>query len=261
VLADLDRAGVRTLLKRHDQIDVVIPRGSPTLIDFCQLTSTMPVIASSGGVNHLYVDVSADLAQAAAIIVDSKLDEPTACNTVEMVLAHQEIAAALVRELVAAGRTFPFPWVVRVDPLLVNGELGDGAQFGRTGPDRLELSELGRHDLGREFLDRSLGVLAVPGLTAAAKHIRNYGSRHTEGIAAQDPEVIAQFLSQVDAAALIVNGSLRLHDGPSMGLGPELSISTGRLHVRGPVGLSALMTYTWVIDGAGAVRGIARSRT
>lgn len=254
VLSDVDRAGVRWLLKQHASIDVLIPRGSPTLIEFCQSASTIPVIASGGGVNHLYVDASADLELAARLALDSKLTEPTACNTLEMVLAHEEIAVELTRRIVEAGRGDPVPWVLRVDPRLVEGGRVTGSSFDRRESDTVKVTELGDHDAGREFLDRSLGVRPVTGLTEALGYVRTYGSRHTEGIVAQDPAVIARYLAEVDAAGLVVNGSLRLHDGPTMGLGAELSIGTGRLHVRGPVNLSALLTYSWVIEGHGMTR-------
>lgn len=225
VVEDHDRRVVRELLKRHDVVDALIPRGSPSLIDYCLSASTIPVIASGGGVNHLYVDRSARVDLAAAIALDSKLPEPTACNTLEMVLAHEDVADALIAELAAVRDD----WTLKID--------------------------LEPHDYGREFLDRTIALHRVSDVDAAVAHIRTYGSGHTEGIVAEDRAVVTRFLQAVDAAALVVNGSLRLHDGPTMALGPEVSISTGRLHVRGPVGLSALLTYSWVIEGEGALRG------
>ncbi|BCJ67435.1 glutamate-5-semialdehyde dehydrogenase [Polymorphospora rubra] len=244
ILDDTDRRLVRALLKRHDAVDVLIPRGSPSLIDYCLTSSTIPVIASGGGVNHLYVDRSADLELAAAIALDSKLGEPTACNTLELVLAHTEVAAELTAALLRAGADLPEPWLLRLDPRLAGVV---AAAAGR-------VAELADTDDGREFLDRSIGVRPVAGLDEAVAHIRRYGSGHTEGVVAADRAVVDGFLAAVDAAALVVNGSLRLHDGPTMALGPELSISTGRLHVRGPVDLSALLTHSWVIDAEGALR-------
>lgn len=254
VIADGDRALVRHLLKRHDAIDALIPRGSPSLIDYCRTASTIPVIASGGGVNHLYVDDSAALDLAARIALDSKLAEPTACNTLEMVLAHRGVAERLVRRLIHHGERLDEPYTLRLDGTLAGalaGAVEDGADGGR----RTRVRVLDPHDDGREFLDRSIAVRSVAGLDEAVAHIRRHGSRHTEGVVATSPEVVAGFLRAVDAAALVVNGSLRLHDGPTMRLGPEISISTGRLHVRGPVGLSALLTYSWAIDGAGTLRG------
>jgi glutamate-5-semialdehyde dehydrogenase len=233
VLIDDDRRLVRQLLTRHDAIDALIPRGSPSLIEYCRTASHIPVLASGGGVNHVYVDASADVPLAARIALDSKVVEPTACNTLEMVLAHQDIASELVDALLA------HEVKLRVDPTLQR-------------PGTVQLTE---HDDGREFLEPSFGVRPVAGLSQAVAHIRRHGSRHTEGIIARDPSVVRAFLDQVDAAALVVNGSLRLHDGPTMGRGPELSISTGRLHVRGPVDLGALLTYSWVIEGHDTLRG------
>lgn len=243
VLADNDRALLRELLRRHDAIDLLIPRGSPSLIDYCRTASRIPVIASGGGVNHLYVHRSADVDQAARIAVDSKVTEPTACNTLEMVLADAGIAADLARAILRHGGGGAEPLRLKVDPALLE-PLGDA-----------EVEPLSEHDDGREFLERTLGLRPVDGVAEAAAHIRRHGSGHTEGVVAGDPDVVAAFLRAVDAAALVVNGSLRLHDGPTMGLGPELSISTGRLHVRGPVRLPDLLTYSWVVDGDGVLRG------
>jgi glutamate-5-semialdehyde dehydrogenase len=246
VLADPDRRVVRELLGRADVIDALIPRGSPSLIDYCQRTSTIPVIASGGGVNHLFVDRSADIWQAARLALDSKVAEPTACNTLEMVLVHADIASSLVAALIRLSDQSGRPARLRIDSSLL-------PLLATAGPTIVE--PLADHDDGREFLDATIGIRAVGGVEEAIAHIRRHGSGHTEGVAARDPAVIERFLSAVDAAALVVNASLRMHDGPTMRLGPELSISTGRLHVRGPVGLPALMTYSWVIEGDGDLRG------
>jgi glutamate-5-semialdehyde dehydrogenase len=252
VLADSDRRVIRELIARHDVIDALIPRGSPSLIHYCLAKSTIPVIASGGGVNHLYVDSTADVELAATLALDSKLTEPTACNALEIVLVHEAVARPLTEALLRRSNGESEPWVLRLDPRLT-GDL-DASEV-PSGDGAAKIAELGPHDDGREFLDRSIGMRPVSGLSEAIEHIRRYGSRHTEGIVASDPLAIEQFLGSLDAAALVVNGSLRLHDGPTMSLGPELSISTGRLHVRGPVDVAALLTYSWVIDGNGAVRG------
>lgn len=254
VVAETDRSVIRGLLRRHDVFDVLIPRGSPSLIDYCQGAATMPVIASGGGVNHLYVHADAEPATAAAVALDSKLTEPTACNTLEMVLVHRSTAEAFVGALIRHGARLTYPYGLRLDPVLVPA--ATRAAHGLAGA-AVSLAPLEEYDDGREFLDRTLGVRVVDGVDEAVGHIRRHGSRHTEGVTAADPEVIERFCRGVDAAALVVNGSLRLHDGPTMGLGPELSISTGRLHVRGPVGLDALVTYSWLIEGDGTLRGAA----
>lgn len=243
VLHDPDRAVFRALLARPDAIDVLVPRGSPSLIEYCRRTSSIPLIASGGGVNHLYVHADADLDLAARITLDSKVPEPTACNSLEMVLVDRPVATAFRHALVAeATRTAT---TVRV-------RTGEDPVPGPQGP--VTFAPLDPHDLGREFLDVTVGVLPVDGPAAAVAHIRAHGSGHTEGVVTADPDVADSFVGRVDAAAVVVNGSLRLHDGPTLGLGPELSISTGRMHVRGPVTLHDLVTHSWRVDAGGTTR-------
>jgi glutamate-5-semialdehyde dehydrogenase len=249
IVADPDRTVLRALLKRHDAIDVLIPRGSASLIDYCRSASSIPVIASGGGVNHLYVHRSADLARAAAIALDSKLAEPTACNTVEMILVDAEVAQALTDQLVDAAAGARTPTTLRL-----GGALTERTHAHAHAPDTVRIEALEAHDFGREFLDATLGVLPVTGLDDALRHIREHGSAHTEGVLSNDPDVIDAFAARVDAAAIVVNGSLRLHDGPTLQLGAEISISTGRLHVRGSVTIGALLTYSWLVDAQGALR-------
>jgi glutamate-5-semialdehyde dehydrogenase len=250
VLDDPDRSQLRWLLARPDVVDVLVPRGSPSLISYCRSASSIPVIASGGGVNHLYVHSSADLELAVSIALNSKLSEPTACNALELVLVEHSVAGEFAVRLRSAAARHTGPVTLRMDPCLApspgEGRGGPGGQF-REEP-------LEDHDLGREFLDPVIGVLVVDGLEAATRHVRKYGSGHTEGIVATDSDAIDAYTRQVDAAALVVNGSLRLHDGPTLGLGPELSISTGRLHVRGPVALGSLLTQNWVISAHGTLR-------
>ncbi|MGK5543247.1 glutamate-5-semialdehyde dehydrogenase [Streptomyces sp. URMC 127] len=251
VLDDPDRAQLRALLKRPDAVDVLIPRGSPSLIDYCRGASTIPVIASGGGVNHVYVHKSADLDLAAEVALDSKLPEPTACNTAEMMLVDTEAADGLVAAVLRAAERGNRQVTVRLDPRVARpaGEAGDGS-----GERPWRIDELQEHDLGREFLDATVGVYAVDGLDEALAHIRRHGSGHTEGVLAADREVAEEFTRRVDAAAIVVNGSLRLHDGPTLGLGSEISISTGRMHVRGPVTLGSLVTHSWVVEAHGTLR-------
>ncbi|MBF6049571.1 glutamate-5-semialdehyde dehydrogenase [Streptomyces sp. NRRL B-1677] len=254
VLDDPDRAQLRALLKRPDAVDVLIPRGSPSLIDYCRSASTIPVIASGGGVNHVYVHKSADLGLAAEVALDSKLPEPTACNTAEMMLVDAEVADDLVAAVLHAAERDNRQVTVRLDPRVPRpgGEAGGDSGAGGERPWRID--ELQEHDLGREFLDATIGVRAVEGLDEALAHIRRHGSGHTEGVLAADRGVSEEFTRRVDAAAIVVNGSLRLHDGPTLGLGSEISISTGRMHVRGPVTLGSLVTHSWVVEAHGTLR-------
>lgn len=243
VIRDPDRRTFRALLQRSDAIDVLIPRGSPSLIGYCQKSSTIPVIASGGGANHLYVDASADLDLAAEVILDSKTAEPTACNTLELVLVERSIAGALLAATIRQADRTHNPIGLRTN-ITIEGAASPAVQ----------IKPLDERDFGREFLEPAVGIHPVEDLHEAVSHIRRHGSQHTEGVVATSEHVIDQFVQGVDAAAIVVNGSLRLHDGPTLGLGPELSISTGRLHVRGPVGLTDLMTRSWRVDAAGATR-------
>ncbi|MER7415727.1 glutamate-5-semialdehyde dehydrogenase [Micromonospora peucetia] len=249
VLDDPTRATMRALLAQPDSVDVLVPRGSPSLIDYCRTATSIPVIASGGGVNHLYVDDSADLHSAAAIALDSKLPDPTACNALELVLVEESVAPRFVAALLDRAGRDGRSCVLRIPPEL--------APAGATPADptgAVSVQPLEPHDLGREFLDPTIGVLAVTGVDQAIAHIRRHGSGHTEGIVSTDRPTVDRFVAGVDAATVVVNGSLRLHDGPTMGMGPELSISTGRLHVRGSVGLPALLTSSWLVQAHGALR-------
>ncbi|MBP2336693.1 glutamate-5-semialdehyde dehydrogenase [Saccharothrix coeruleofusca] len=247
VLDDPDRSLLRELLKRHDRIDALIPRGSPTLIDYCAEHSRIPVIASGGGVNHLYVHRAADVELAAELVLDSKLPQPAGCTAVETVLVDGEVAGELVAALLRRAAEPGTPrFALRLPPDQVRrfAPVASGVD--------IDVADDG--DNGREFLDRTLALRPVDGLDQAVRHIRRYGTGHTEGVITADTAVAERFCARVDAACLVVNGSLRLDDGPTMGLGPELSISTGRLHVRGPVTLDALLTHSWVVHGNGATR-------
>nr|WP_237524416.1 glutamate-5-semialdehyde dehydrogenase [Streptomyces sp. SID5643] len=243
VLDDPHRRLLRALLKRPDQVDVLIPRGSPALVDYCR-TSAIPLIAGGGGVNHLYVHRSADLDLAARATLDSKLPEPAGCTSVETVLVDRAVADAYLRALARQLHGGTGVLTLRVDPHLDIPTVPGPA-----------VETLEPHDLGREFLDPVVAVVGVDGVEAALAHVRRYGSGHTEGVIAQDPQVTDAFRHRADAAMVVVNGSLRLHDGPTLGLGAEIAIATGRLHVRGPVTLAALVTHSYVTDAAGALRG------
>jgi len=248
VLPDLDRTALRELLLRDDAIDVLIPRGSPSLLDACRSLSRIPMIVGGDGVNHMYVHAAADLPLAVRLLLDGKLPEPDGCTALEMVLLDSAIAGDFL-ELLAARAA---------DPGLESLVLRVGADLLERLPaaltERLTVEPLTEADLGREFLSPTLAVASVAGPDAAITHVVRYGTGHTDAIVTQDEQVAEEFCRKVDSAAVIVNGSVRLHDGPTLGLGTEIVISTGRLHARGPVTAGALMTYGWRVDGHGAVR-------
>jgi glutamate-5-semialdehyde dehydrogenase len=248
VLLDVDRARLRELMKRDDAIDVLLPRGGAGLVSYCRTASRIPVIAGGAGVNHLYAHSSADPDEAVSLVLDSKLPDPAGCTALEMLLLDEGLADDFFAALSG-----------RLDEPDVRGlRLRAPAEVIKRLPDELtgalEVQELAGNDDGREFLDTTLGVRVVSDVDEAVRHVRRFGTGHTEGVVARSAEVVEHFTARVDAAAVVVNGSLRLHDGPTMGTGPEIAISTGRLHVRGPVGLATLLTRSWVVDGGGTVR-------
>ncbi|MGW1196716.1 glutamate-5-semialdehyde dehydrogenase [Streptomyces sp. NPDC002536] len=243
--ADADRRTLRSLLARRDAITAVLPRESRALIDYCRNSSAVPVIASGRGFNHLYVHRSADPATAAAVALDSKVPNPVMCNSLQLALVDAEVADAFVDALTGAAARGGGPVTLRLDPTL-------GREPGELPGCRIE--QLADHDLGREFLDATVGVLVVDGAESAIEHIHRHGSAHTEGVVTTDPAVAEDFTRRVDAAAVIVNGSLRLHDAPTLGMGPELTLSSGRMHARGPVTLRSLLTHSWVVEGNGTLR-------
>jgi glutamate-5-semialdehyde dehydrogenase len=247
-LTGTSRAQIREMLARDDAIDVLIPRGGPSLIDFCRRASRIPMIAGGGGVNHLYVHETADPGLAVRVVLDSKLPEPAGCTALEMVLLDEGAAQEFFTAFAAHA----------ADPGVRQLTVAMADDLRPRMPEELRAAiatrSLTDQDYGREFLDRTLALRMVHGLDEAVEHIRRHGSRHTEGIVTGDQRAADAFCHAVDAAAVVVNGSLRLHDGPTLGVGGEIAISTGRLQVRGPVTLQSLLTYSWRVEGHGAMR-------
>jgi glutamate-5-semialdehyde dehydrogenase len=244
VLDSSSRSQLRELLRRDDAIDVIIPRGSPSLIEHCRTASRIPLIASGGGANHLYVHHSADPRKAAELILDAKLTDPAACTAVEMALVDESALDAFLAALgEAAARPGAEHLSIRV-PAELSGRIPAALMS------RVDTNPLAAHDNGREFLSPTLAIRPVSGPDTAIVHINRFGSQHTEGVIAEDTAVSDEFCRRVDAATIVINGSLLLNDAPSMGLGVALAIGTGRLHVRGPVTLDALLTHSWIVDGS-----------
>lgn len=248
VLHDVDRVGLRELLGRDDAIDVLIPRGGPSLVESCRTISRIPMIVGGGGVNHLYVHADADVEMAVRLVLDGKLPEPEGCTALEALLVHESVVDSFLAVLAkSAVEPDVRALVLRACDDVIGRLPDDLTALVRSEP-------LADSDYGREFLDPTLAITSVSSLGEAIAHIARHGTRHTEGIVTESSEIADTFCQRVDAAAIIINGSARLHDGPTMNLGTEIAISTGRLHVRGPVTLDALMTYSWRIEGNGAVR-------
>ncbi|MDO5081373.1 glutamate-5-semialdehyde dehydrogenase [Buchananella hordeovulneris] len=234
------RAGAAALMQARGLIDVLIPRGGAGLIQAVIAEATVPVIETGVGNCHLYVDAAADLTWAHAITLNAKTQRVGVCNAAETLLVHAAVAERFLpgalADLAAAGvrlhgcpRTVALAGAVPVEPAT-------------------------EADWATEYLDYELAVAVVDDLAAALEHIRTYSSGHTEAIVSTDIRAVERFTTEVDAAAVAVNASTRFTDGGQLGLGAEIGISTQKLHARGPMGLAALTTTKWLIEGDGHVR-------
>ena len=238
----LGRDQVAQLLQAHDLVDMVIPRGSKTLVDYVQSNTRIPVLGHSEGICHIYVDRAANPALALRVIADSKLDYPAACNAVETVLVHRELAATFLPQLVAD---------LHAKGVRLHGDPAVREML-RSSP----LAELRPvDDWHIEYGEPELALGIVASLDAAIEHIHAHGSSHTESILTEDPETAERFLREVDAAGVFHNVSTRFADGFRYGFGAEVGISTSKFHARGPVGLDGLTTYKYVLRGHGHVAG------
>ena len=238
-----DRAVVNELLTATRYVDIIIPRGSESLIQFVRKNSLVPTIETGAGVCHTYVETSADLDKAAAIVVNAKVSRPSVCNSLDCVLVDATIADRFLPMLTDGFNQ----WNVEVFADETAYDLFQKAGYTNLQPAKPE-------DFGREFLDYKCAVKVVSGLDEALSHIQAYSSRHSEAILSQNQPLIDQFLSEVDAAAVYANASTRFTDGAVFGLGAEIGISTQKIHARGPFALEKLVTEKWIVVGDGQVR-------
>ena len=220
-------------------VDCLIPRGGPSLIKSIVDNAKVPVIIDGDGNCHVYVDASADLDEAAKIVVNAKTQRPSVCNAAESLVVHAAVADAFVPRI--------------ADVLTEHGVelVGDDASR-RLSP---HIDPAADDDYGREFLDLKMSVAVAADLDAAIAHINRYGSGHSEAILTRDLDSARRFANEVDAAAVLVNASTRFTDGEEFGYGAEIGISTQKLHARGPMGLRELTTYKYVVWGDGQIRG------
>jgi glutamate-5-semialdehyde dehydrogenase len=238
LIDDPDRARVSELLKLHEYVDMIIPRGSAALHTFCRENSIIPVITGGIGICHLYVDESADLAATLPVLRNAKVQRPSVCNALDTALVHRSVAADFV-------------------PRLVDYLANDGVTFrihtsaapylGVRNSDIVQPA--GPQDFDTEWLSLVLGIKVVDSLNEAVEHIAAHSTGHSDGILTRNDENARRFVSLVDSAAVYVNASTRFTDGGQLGLGAEVAVSTQRLHARGPMGLRELTIYKWVIKG------------
>jgi glutamate-5-semialdehyde dehydrogenase len=240
---DPDRARVTELLTARGGVDLVIPRGGAGLIDHVVRHARVPVIETGVGNCHLYVHDDADLAVATAILIDGKVRRPGVCNALETLLVHASVAAAFLPAAAAALRPYGVTLHACDRARAILAAAGERAEIAT------------EHDYATEYLGPHLAVRIVDDLGEATEHIHRFGSQHSEAIVTRSHEAGRRFQDEVDAAAVYVNASTRFTDGFEFGFGAEIGISTQKLHARGPMGLRALVTTKYLIDGDGQIRG------
>jgi glutamate-5-semialdehyde dehydrogenase len=235
---EFGREGARELMRAREYVDVLIPRGSAQLIQAVVDESTVPVIETGAGVVHIFVDESADEDLAVDVVLNSKTQRVSVCNTLETLLVHRAAAPRLLNPVLdrlrAAGVTLHADEATR--------ELY---------PDAVPATE---EDWATEYLSMDLSVALVDDLDAAIEHIGRYSTKHTESILTNDLRSADRFLAEVDSAVVMVNASTRFTDGGEFGFGAEVGISTQKLHARGPMGLQELTSTKWIVRGSGQTR-------
>ena len=238
MIESTDREATGELMKLRGIVDVLIPRGGAGLIQRCVRESLVPVIETGTGNCHVYVDESADIDMAVNIINNAKTQRPSVCNAIENILVHEKAAPELFRKL-------DMLWQGRV-AIRGDEETAKLVKVEKIADDT---------DYATEFLDYRLSSKVVKSLDEAIEHINRFGTKHSECIVTQSLRSAEIFQQRIDAAAVYVNASTRFTDGFEFGLGAEIGISTQKLHARGPMGLEALTTYKYLINGNCQIRG------
>ena len=237
------REATTALLNAVGEVDLAIPRGSRALIDFVRDNARIPVIETGAGICHVYADASADIGKAREIVFNAKTRRVSVCNALDCLLVH---AARLADLPEICGKLAEKDVEIFADDCAFDALSGNY-------PERL-LHRAKPESFGTEFLDYKMSVRCVPALEDALAHIARHGSHHSEAIVAENEAAVSEFLKRVDAACVYANASTAFTDGGQFGFGAEIGISTQKLHARGPMGLDALTTYKYLIEGSGQVR-------
>lgn len=242
-LLPADRDATETLLAAVQWVDVCIPRGSQALIDFVRTHAKIPVIETGAGIVHTYFDCSGVVEQGRLIINNAKTRRVSVCNALDTLIIHQQALVELNQlvELLAAKN------------VILYADEPSYQQLQSSYPKEL-LHQAQAKDYGIEFLSYQMSIKTVGSVAEAVAHIKQHSSHHSEAIIAEDRQTIDYFVRHVDAAAVYVNASTAFTDGGQFGMGAEIGISTQKLHARGPMGLEALLSYKWVVYGAGQIR-------
>ena len=235
LVADPSHEAAVAFMQLDDVLDCLIPRGGPSLIAAMREHARVPYVLDGDGNCHVYVDASADLEMALAIVANAKTSRPGVCNAAETVLVHEAIAATFLPALVE-----------RIPEVELRGDAAT-REF-------VDATPASDEDFAREFLDLILASKVVSSLDEAIEHVARYGTGHSEAIVTSDQANADAWVRRVDAAAVLVNASTRFIDGGELGLGGEVGISTQKLHARGPMGLRELTCLKWVVRGEGQIR-------
>ena len=230
-----EHAQIAELLSFDHLVDLLIPRGSNAFVRYIMDHTNIPVMGHAGGVCHIYVDRDADQASALPVILDAKTQYPAACNAVETLLIHRDLASTFLPAVTQLLRTsgVQIRGTREVMELLAGSDIMEDADF------------------TTEYNDRILSIKLVSGVEEAVLHINTYGSHHTDAILTENDKTAEYFLQMVDSADVYRNCSTRFADGYRYGFGAEVGIATGKLHARGPVGLDGLVTYKYRLIGEG----------
>ncbi|RXJ80462.1 glutamate-5-semialdehyde dehydrogenase [Aliarcobacter skirrowii] len=237
LLPDSSREGVAKLIVEDKFVDLIVPRGGEALIKFISKNSTIPVVKHDKGVCHTYVDKSADLKKAIKIVINAKCQRPSACNSLETLLVHEDVYKKFLKDLEPELKVYN----VQIKACERAREV-------------INAEQISKQDFDIEYLDQILNIKVVNNLDEAIEHIVKHGSGHSEAILSEDYSAVNKFLDKVDAACVYANASTRFTDGGEFGLGAEVGISTNKLHSRGPMGINDLTTFKYKIYGEGQTR-------
>ena len=238
LIQDTSRVAATALMQAKQWVDLLVPRGGPSLIAAVEENATVPYVIDGAGNCHVYVDATADLEMAADIVFNAKTQRPGVCNAAEKLVVHEDVASDFL-------------------PVIGKRLLDHGVEL-RGDAEAVAILE-GIHeatssDWPTEYVDLIMAIKVVPSLDAAIDHVRDYSSGHTEAIVTSDLEAADRFVRETDSAVVMVNASTRFTDGEEFGFGAEIGISTQKLHVRGPMGLEALTTEKYILHGKGQIR-------
>ncbi len=224
-------------MQLREQIDCLIPRGGPSLINSILENATVPYVIDGDGNCHVYVDSAADLGLATSVVVNAKMQRPSVCNAAESLVVHSDVAERFLPQIAQAL---------------------DGVEL--VGDDRAQavvssIAPATKDDWSAEYLDLKMSVRVVENLDDAIEHVNTHSTGHSEAIITDNQAAAQEFINRVDAAAVLVNTSTRFVDGEEFGFGAEIGISTQKLHARGPMGVEQLTTTKYIVNGQGQTRG------